>query len=578
MKEKRYYSLLERLHGRFRRLYPEEADRCIRRLEMMLGRYGLVCESGVPPHEWSEKDVFLITYGDTLQGEGEKPLATLRGFLGGYVRGVINTVHVLPFSPYSSDDGFSVIDYRKVNPRLGTWDDVKALGTDFRLMGDLVINHVSRESPWFRDYVQGLLPEKRYFMEVEPSTDLSPVVRPRSVPLLTPVHTRDGLKHVWTTFSEDQVDLDFSNPDVLFEFFDIIMLYVRQGVRVFRLDAIAYLWKKIGTECIHLPETHEIVKIIRDFLELIRPDTAVITETNVPHEENISYFGRGDEADMVYQFSLPPLILHALLTGNCRYLKQWTSGLSDAGVPAGCTFLNFTASHDGIGVRPLEGLVPESELEILIEDVRARGGEVSTRTGENGEEKPYELNIAYFDATSDPETGDRATDIDRFLVSQAIALCLKGVPAVYIHSLLGTQNDYEAVERTGMPRSINRSKLKVSQIEEQLKDRATTTFQVLRRYKRLLHCRTQHAAFHPEGAQEVLDTGRQVFAVKRSEPDDGENITCLSNLGNKPASIALPKSCGQGPWRDVITGKLHGDSENALKINPYRTLWLITGR
>jgi len=576
MKTQKYQRLLERLHGRFERLYPGHADRCIQRLEMMLGRYGIDYDSERSPYQHSHKDLFLITYGDTLRSEAEKPLHTLKGFLNQNLKDCINTVHVLPFSPYSSDDGFSVIDYRKVNPELGTWDEIKAIASDFRLMSDLVINHVSRESRWFQDYAFGLLPEKKYFLELDPSTDLSDVVRPRSLPLLTPVHTRDGLRHVWTTFSDDQIDLDFSNPDVFFEFLDIIMLYVKNGVRVIRLDAIAYLWKKVGTSCIHLPETHEVVKALRDFLEIISPETTLITETNVPHDENVSYFGAGEEAHMVYQFPLPPLLLHAMLSGNCRYLTEWADGLSEAELPEGCTFLNFTASHDGIGLRPLEGIVPEEEIRQLIESVRRRGGEVSTRTTGEGNEKPYELNITYFDAVSDPDSGDTELDINRFICSQAIALCLKGVPAVYIHSLLGTRNDYLAVEQTGQPRSINRSTLEIDKLEQELGDHDSTRGKVFRRYKRLMHSRTQHVAFSPESHQKVLDLAPEVFAVERTDPAGRESVLCLHNLNDKAASVTLPETCGRGPWRDIISGKLYGNPQNKLKLSPFHPLWLDT--
>ena len=575
MKTKKYYSILERLYRRFHRLYPGRADLCLRRLEMLMGRYGLGDRTGNPPFCFSHRDVCLITYGDSLLAEGEKPLTTLKGFLSRYLSDVINTVHILPFFPFSSDDGFSVIDYRKVNPDLGTWDEIESIAGEFRLMGDLVINHISRQSQWFQDYAFGMLPEKFYFIEADPSDDTSAVVRPRSLPLLTPVHTRDGLRHVWTTFSDDQIDLNFANPDVLFEFLDILMLYVLHGMRVIRLDAIAYLWKEPGTECIHLPETHEVVKLIRDFLQIISPDATIITETNVPHKENISYFGNGDEAHMVYQFPLPPLLLHALLSGSSRYLSRWVEGLDSAELPEGCTFFNFTASHDGIGVRPLEGIVPDSELRQLVEDVRRRGGEVSTRTAEGGEEKPYELNITYFDAVSDPDSGDEERDIDRFLCSQAIALCLKGVPAVYIHSLLGTRNDYEAVEATGRARSINRSRLSAGEIEEQLQDNTSMRHVVLRRYKRLLHCRTRHAAFHPEGAQNVLDCGEKVFALERISPEDDDAVLCLFNLSDEIVSLPVPEKYGEGPWREIISGKMRGRPGSELKIEPYRPLWIV---
>jgi len=284
--------------------------------------------------------------------EGEAPLETLRSFMMQRVGKTITGIHILPFFPYTSDDGFSVQNYHEVREDLGGWMHIRRLAREYRVMGDVVINHVSAQSNWFRDFKKGIAPARDYFHVTEPSPALDQVTRPRNLPLLTPVKTPMGPVHVWTTFSPDQIDLNFANPDVLFEFLDIILLYISQGVSVLRLDAIAYLWKRVGTNCIHLPETHEVVKLIRNVLDLLAPHVTIITETNVPHAENVSYFGTGDEAHMVYQFSLPPLLLHALLRGNARWLTQWAAGLQPA--PDGCAYFNFTSSHDGVGVRPLE--------------------------------------------------------------------------------------------------------------------------------------------------------------------------------------------------------------------------------
>ncbi len=362
------------LRHRFDRLYKKIGLHCFERMQMIVGRYGVGVDIKPPVEPWSEKDAVLITYGDMVRAADERPLATLHSFLNRHLKKAFNTVHVLPFFPYSSDDGFSVIDFREVNHDLGTWDDIEALSRDFRIMADLVLNHVSRQSRWFRYYVAGVSPARFYFIEADPAADYSSVVRPRATPLLSSTQTRDGERHVWTTFSDDQVDLNFKNPDVLFEFIDILFFYISKGVRVFRLDAIAYLWKDLGTPCIHLPQTHQIVKLFRDIIELLAPDVLLITETNVPQDENISYFGNGDEAHIVYQFPLPPLLLHALQTGQGRYLTEWAAALP--ALPRGRTFLNFTASHDGIGVRPLEGILSDAEIAKLADGGRGTGAAV----------------------------------------------------------------------------------------------------------------------------------------------------------------------------------------------------------
>ncbi|MFO7821705.1 MAG: alpha-amylase family glycosyl hydrolase, partial [Lentisphaeria bacterium] len=416
---------LKLFRDRLLQLYGDQGDRCLERLNVLLSRYDKPLN--VPRHgkkKWSEEDVFLITYGDMVTRRDEAPLATLRKFALENLKGAVNTIHILPFSPYSSDDGFSVIDYRQVNSELGAWSDIDDLAADFRLMADLVLNHVSKQSSWYKDYVSGVMPYTNYFIEVEPDTDLQDVVRPRNSPLLRRTNTRDGVRYLWTTFSEDQIDLDFGNADVLFEFLDILLLYIEHGARVIRLDAIAYLWKRLGTGCIHLPETHEVVKLMRQVLDALAPGSILITETNVPHKENISYFGKGDEAHMVYQFSLPPLLLHALRHGNADHLSQWAATAFDA--PKGCTFLNFTASHDGIGVRPLEGIIADSEINDLGKMVRDKDGYVSTKTNADGTESPYELNITYYDALAEANDSDDI-NIARYLCSQILPLSLKGI-------------------------------------------------------------------------------------------------------------------------------------------------------
>ena len=297
----------------------------------------------------------------------------------------IGGVHLLPFFPFSSDDGFSVTDFWKVDPRLGTWNDVALLGKNFRLMFDGVINHVSRESEWFQAFVRGEPPFTDYFICADPNADLSQVTRPRTSPLLTPVKTTRGTKHVWTTFSADQIDLNYKNPEVLLKIIELLLFYAEQGAEVIRLDAIAYLWKEPGTTCIHLPQTHRVVKLFRSVFDQVAPGVILITETNVPHADNVSYFGNGtDEAQMVYNFALPPLVLHTFHTGNAQRLTNWAATLTTPS--RSTTFFNFIASHDGIGVMPARGLLSESEIHELVRRTLAHGGKVSSKSNPDGSE------------------------------------------------------------------------------------------------------------------------------------------------------------------------------------------------
>ncbi|HFD80951.1 MAG TPA: alpha-amylase [Gammaproteobacteria bacterium] len=575
--EKSIYRIRERLGE----LYGEDnAPRLAQRFSVLADRYARALRARYQPDKplWDEQDVLLITYGDMVHTAGEPPLLTLRRFLAQRLKDCVRIVHILPFFPYSSDEGFSVIDYRQVDPALGTWHDIQTIGQDFDLMFDLVLNHASSQSEWFRHFSNGIAPYRDYFIVVEPDTDLGSVVRPRTSPLLTPTQTPSGERHVWTTFSADQVDLNFHSDDVLFEFLDILLLYIQNGARIIRLDAIAYLWKEIGTSCINLPQTHEVVKLLRDVLDVLAPDVLLLTETNLPHEQNISYFGQGDEARMVYQFSLPPLLLHALYAGTTRYLSAWAAALADP--PPGCCFLNFTASHDGIGVRPLEGLVPENEVERMVHGVRQRGGHVSSYTAADGREVPYELNITWYAALSDPDHPDSDEHIARFLCSQAVMLALKGIPAVYFHSLTACPNDEAGVKRSGHPRSINRKRWNAGELNALLDNPNTPTARVFAEYGRLLRLRARHPAFHPDGPQRVLELPDGVFAIERVSPDGSERILCLSNLTAVEQAIEAAGLDGEPAdvgWHDLITGEsIAADADGGFRLRPYQTLWLTT--
>jgi sucrose phosphorylase len=569
--------LKQRLEKRLQFLYGEKyKKRLMKRIGLLLARYDFLREQCRPDKLWDEKTCLLISYGDMVRKKAGKPLLTLHRFLQDYVKGTIECLHILPFFPYSSDDGFSVINYRKVDPALGEWEDIKKISQDFRLMVDLVLNHVSRCSTWFQDYIGGIAPAMDYFMEVDPGDDLAQVVRPRTTPLLTKVQTVYGKKYVWTTFSSDQVDLNYANPDVLMEMLDILLFYISKGARIIRLDAIAYLWKKIGTPCINLPQTHEIVKLFRDITDYLAPGVLLLTETNLPHSQNISYFGEGDEAHLVYQFSLPPLLLYTLHRGSARHLREWAAELTAPGPR--CTYLNFTASHDGIGVRPLEGLVKEEEIEELVQTIRSLGGLVYCRSCANGVERPYELNITYFDALKDPkQPQDVNRQIDRFICSQTIMLSLQGIPAIYFHSLMGTGNNYEGVQKTGQNRAINRARFQDEELRKLLSDPKTVTSRVFSNYIDLLRKRSQEPAFHPDAVQEVLDLPDELFGVvRRAILRNGEtrDIFCLHNVSDKEQRIRLPDLDGTlkgKKMKDIISNIV---MEDDVYLSPYQSCWL----
>ncbi|CAA6807322.1 MAG: Putative sucrose phosphorylase (EC [uncultured Thiotrichaceae bacterium] len=526
---------------------------------------------------WDEKDVALITYGDSLKSSKKKAaLATLKKFADKHLQDTFNIIHLLPIFPYTSDDGFSVSDYRVIRSELGNWDDVECLGENFDLMFDFVMNHCSRVSLYFSDFRGNRDPYTDFFIYEDPDKDWSQVVRPRSTPLLTEIPTHEGIKHVWTTFSADQVDLNYKNPNVLLEMVDILLFYISQGSRITRLDAIAFLWKELGTSCLHLPQTHEIIKIMRDVVNDLVPGALLLTETNVPHEENISYFGEGDEAHLVYQFSLPPLLLHAIHTSNTVYLYDWLKHLSAP--PEGCSYFNFTASHDGIGVRPLEGLIPDEELKLLLDDMRARGAYISTRQNTEGENIPYEINVTYYDAFRCPGQRSAPWQTARYLLSQTVALSLKGIPAVYMHSLLATPNDHSRVEVTGSTRAINRHQWDIDELKALLDAKESTTHLILNEYRKRIRTRREQSAFHPDAGQDILDLSEYLLGVVRISHDCSQRIVALYNFSLSKQFIPLDKLStilgGVDSWYDLLSEERPTIKKKGLKLSPYACIWL----
>mgnify|MGYP003110927722 FL=1 len=576
------------VHRYLTHLYGPRAGEVQRRIGQHLAHFRAMSTTAPTtsetPHDaptWSEQDQWVICYGDSIVEEGTPPLAVLDTFLQRYLGDAISGVHVLPFFPWSSDDGFSVIHYREVNSELGEWAHIQNLASHYDLMADLVLNHVSRESLWFVDYLTGSLPGRDYFIEVDPDTDVSQVTRPRSSPLLVPISTRRGTRHVWATFSEDQIDLNFENPDVLLEFVGILLFYLQQGVRIIRLDAVAFLWKRLGTSCIHLPETHTVVRLLRAIVDEIAPGTLLITETNVPHAENISYFGlerlaegAPDEAHMVYQFALPPLLLHTLTRGEATTLQTWLNSLPV--LPKQCTYLNFTASHDGIGVRPLEGLLPDHERDALLELMHRFGGFVSMRSNPDGSDTPYEINITWFEAMRGTRRGPDPWQIARFLCSQAIMLSLQGIPALYIHTLTGTLNDVEGVERSGRLRSINRRRWQLDELALLLESPSTPTHDVFHALHRLLTQRRQESCFHPNAPQRVIETPPELLAIERGPLASGRRLLALYNVTDGKVDLAhagdaLNQALTQHHWQPLDTLTAHHEET----LPPYAVRWLV---
>ena len=523
---------------------------------------------------WDESDCWLISYATSIRDPDEPGLKTLKRFCDDYLSDAINGVHVLPFYPYSSDDGFAVVDYVGVDLRAGDWVDVRELARGYRLMADLVINHGSSQSKWFQNFLARKDPGKDYFKETTPDEDVSQVIRPRSTPLRVKVETADGDRWVWCTFGPDQIDFDFANPEVLLEFVKIVRFYLEQGVRVFRMDAVAFLWKEPGTTSMHDQRTHEIIKLFRTLVDFYDPSTMLITETNVPNRDNLTYFGNSNEAHAIYNFSLPPLLIYTLVTGDCRHLKTWMMSMPPARY--GTAYLNFIASHDGIGLRPTAGLLSLGERDRLLDTLGSFGGKVSMRTGPDHAPQPYEVNISLIDALAGTMEGKDEFQLERFECAHAIMLALEGIPAVYIQSVLGTPNDYERLAQTGRHRSINRRRWSRTELEEVLGDPENLQAQAFDRITRLLKLRRKQKAFHPNGIQFTMQLGLEIFGFWRQSLDREQSIFSISNVTKEARELELANInlVSTEKWTDLISGMEIEEGQKFLRLEPYQTVWL----
>jgi sucrose phosphorylase len=517
----------------------------------------------------------LITYGDQVRAANKRPLQTLTEFLSTRAMGAISAVHILPFYPSSSDDGFSVMDYYAVDPDLGTWGDVEALGQRFELMFDAVFNHASAQGVWFGKFLRQEPGWETAFFTVSGDPDLSQVVRPRALPLLTEFETVAGTKRVWTTFSADQADINFSDPGMLLRILEVLLFYVNKGARYIRLDAIAFLWKIPGTSCLHLEQTHRVIRLMRSVLDEVAPDVQLITETNVPHADNISYFGNGsNEAQLVYNFALPPLVFHTLRTGDARRLRRWAQTLE---LPSDrVTFFNFLASHDGIGMNPARGILDQEEIDALVQTALDHNGFVSYKNNPDGTKSPYELNISYFDALSNP-LGDESEDtqIARFLAAHSIMLALRGLPGIYFHSLFGSRGDRKGAEETRIPRRINRKKLDLAELQAELDNPESLRARVVTGVRRMIEARASHPAFSPYAGQEIPEAPPGLFLTLRNAAD-GNKVLCLTNVTADPISYSLPASGAFG-WKPMAGLPEASSAGEVVRLPPYGVAWFAAG-
>ena len=598
-------SVPRRLEANLRHLYGGLADRTLAELQALWDRHGMSDSPAGAPAEAEAAaalgaarmpaagDVALIAYADSIRGDGGPPLAALRRFVRRYLADTIDTLHLLPFYPWDTDRGFSVQDYRAVDPRNGTWADIEALAGEFaHLMVDLVINHASLDNP----LVQGALtgdPRYRDFViryddNAQPdAAALAALTRPRPDPVLTRYYVvatgghmratfdpRSGGRTggwVWTTFSRPpnaddsaatrQVDLNFRNPRVLLEMLEVLLCYRGHGADWVRLDAAGYMWKELGTPSIHHPNTHRLLQVLRDALAG-RADLVSVAEVNEPQDTILPYLGSteaGVESDLVYQFAHFPLAVHALLSGDAGHYKRWLGTLEPF---AGRQFITMFGSHDGMGRKPIIGLLPDADLERLVTMLAADHGALPNYALQAGGGRIiYELCANPWSLINRADAEEPLQlQVDRYAACAALGLTLRGVPAFYINGLLGVPNRLDPGQ-LDENRSINREQFDEQALYAELDDCGSQMRRVLKRLLHLIAVRTGEPAFAPGGPPlQVLDSPPAVVAAVAD--GRGRRVAGPDQRVGYPATDCVGHRSVPGTARRTRTDHWYGDVDD----------------
>ena len=574
-------SELDELRVSLREIYHEHSEEEINsvwsQLLQILDPYYVNYETNELENEsiWDSSSAVLITYPDAIYRKDESTLRTLAEFFENRLSGLSSVIHVLPFLPSTSDGGFAVSNYEKIEETFGNWEDLKALSSKHKIMADLVLNHVSSSHPWVHQFMKSDEPGSSYIVAPSQTDIWEEVTRPRNSSLFTTLKTDKGFKRVWTTFGPDQIDLDWSNPHIFLEFFKLLVRYINNGAEWIRLDAIAFIWKEPYTTCLHLDPVHSIVKLLNKCLNILKPSAVLITETNVPEKENISYLIDGNEANLAYNFTLPPLLLEALYTGETDLLNNWLSNWNE--LPTYTSLLNFTSSHDGIGLRALEGIMEEKRMHNLLVESEKRGGLVSHRRMSNGQDQPYELNISWWSAMSHIGSDITLFQFERFLLSQVFTLSLKGVPAFYLPSILASPNDIDTFRKTGQRRDLNREKFEANKLIERLNNFDSPASKNISYLSQVIKVRSRLKAFHPEAFMKCISSNiSNCVIIQRGSDED--RVYVISNMSDKHLNISLFNEIGlfklssKKRLIDNITGS--NLNTGSFTLNPYQVVWV----
>ena len=574
-------SKLDQLRMSLREIYHEHSEEEINsvwsQLLQILGPYNVNRDTSESGNEsiWDSSSVVLITYPDAIYRKDESTLKTLAEFIKNRLGGLSSVIHVLPFLPSTSDGGFSVSNHEKIEENFGDWNDLKNLAITHKVMADLVLNHVSASHPWVHQFLKTEEPGSSYIVAPSQIDIWEEVIRPRNSSLFTNVKTDKGFKNVWTTFGPDQIDVDWRNPYIFLEFLKLLVRYINNGSEWIRLDAIAFIWKEPHTTCLHLDPVHLIVKLLNKCLKIIKPSAVLITETNVPEDENLSYLTDGDEANLAYNFTLPPLLLEAIYTGQTDLLNNWLSNWNE--LPTCTSLLNFTSSHDGIGLRALEGIMENNRVHNLLVESEKRGGLVSHRRMSNGKDQPYELNISWWSAMSHIGSDITLLQFERFLLSQVFTLSLKGVPAFYLPSILASPNDLDTFRKTGQRRDLNREKFEANKLIDLLKNFDSPASKNISYLSHIVKVRSRLRAFHPEACMKCISTDiDNCIIFQRGSGEDRVYVIC--NMSEKCLNIKLLNELdlleldSTKCLIDNITGSIL--NVDKFQLNPYQVVWV----
>ncbi|MCR4328974.1 MAG: alpha-amylase family glycosyl hydrolase [Candidatus Roizmanbacteria bacterium] len=512
---------------------------------------------------FTAKDSALIVYPDHIYEVGKPSLESLTQFLDTNIQDTVNTIHLLPFHLSGGDGGFAVEDYDSIDPRFGTWNDIELLSKKYRIMADFVANHTAITHTWFKEFLNGNERYKDYYLWFEKPMDTSWAYRTRTNPLLTPFEKKDGSRiWVWTNFSPLQADLNYQNPEVFLAMTKILIGYLTHRISLLRIDAAGYLWKQVGTPSVHMKQTHTILAIWREIMAQINPEAYLITETNVPNNINVQYFGKTvPEAHMVYNFGLSPLLLHTFMKKDSTLLTNWVQTLHTPRDDT--TYFTITQTHDGVNVRSIEGVLTVDDIAKLAQCSIEVGGGINSRLLPNGTTEPYELNVVYKSFLGSNEA---------LLATQAISLCIEGVPGIYFNSMIGAKNWEEGVKKSNEKRSINRRKYTLNEINAFLQ----TEESCLQEYKHMVTVRSQEELFAPKVPQKILSVGPKVFGLQRISGKKA--LYALTNISDTLISIdvsTLFKNVHE--TTDLLTNRLYRLTLNPIVfLRPYQSVWLKT--